>query len=266
MIHLAAIGADTSRIEAIASRLRGVLLAAQPTDACQGAVFLGPPFNDVERWLQAGKPVLVASALSRENLQKLMSVAHPANLVCANPNRHLPSRQLIHRQLHAGPLGVPGLIEIHRWEPVVNEAALLGDLDLIAWYFRANPNVTYAVAHARGTQIHLGFASGCSALVDHSRVPTGEAYCSLSVIAAQGAAYQDDHQNTQLVYRGGAPQAIRSDEGIGQWVAMVQEFADEIATKGERRMERPQFAVAVAIADAVETSLKTKQAVPLCWM
>ena len=36
--------------------------------------------------------------------------------VVINPDRFLPSRQLIRQQIEAGKLGEVGLIRIHRWE------------------------------------------------------------------------------------------------------------------------------------------------------
>lgn len=289
MIRLAVIGADKALCAALAARLRGVTLDDAPLpqslEACQGVVFFDPPFDEVKRCLQAGKPVLVvsASSLTRGTLQTLSEVHLQATilrranvlLAIANADRYLPSRQLIRRQLHAdksgeivwreslhaGPLGAPGLIRIHRWESNANEASLLRDLDLIAWYCRETPHLVYALAHACGTQIHLGFPSGCMALIDQASMPADETYYSLSVIGAHGAAYLDDHQNMQIVYRGGPPQAIRAEEGVGQWVSLMQEFVDDIA--GKRRMELPHWQFAFAIAEAVETSLKTRQAVPL---
>jgi predicted dehydrogenase len=277
MIRLAIIGAKDSRWRELAPRLRGVILDAVAADAsspaCDAAVFFELALGEIDRYLQAGKPVLVAAqrGLTKVTLQTLSVLAHQAsvarqacvNLVVANPDRYLPSRQLIRQQLHAGKLGDPGLIRIHHWEPAAQEGSLLRDLDLVLWYFRAMPRVVYTVAHPRGTQIHLGFPAGGIALVGHANLPAGDSYSSLSVIGASGAAYADDHANLQLVYQGGPPRAFRTGEGVGQWSLLVQEFADAIRAGRDARSEHPHWSEAILTAEAVEKSLRTKQAVVL---
>lgn len=260
MLRLAVFGADKLRWQALADRLRGVTLdESLPT--CQACAFAGPPFDDAMRCLQAGKPVLIASAigLTREFLRT--SASH-ANLTIVNPDRYLPSRQLIRQQLDAGKLGAPGLIRMHRWESAATEASLLRDLDLALWYAGAMPNVVYAVGHARGTQVHLGFAGGGMALLEQAIIPADESYGSLAVIGANGAAYADDHQNMQLAFRGGAPRAIKSDEGVGQWVTLLQEYIDRVASATESE-SCPTWQQVVTVADAVENSLRTKETVAL---
>lgn len=169
-----------------------------------------------------------------------------------NPDRFLPSRQLIRQQLDAGKLGAVGLVRVHRWEPTVEQiinlpglegqvddlphevnglpTGLLRDLDLVLWLVGQSPNAIHALeqsdaANSRGRsiQMHLGFPSGAMALIDYSnQLPDGDGSQSLSVIGSSGAAYADDHQNMQLVYRGGRPQAVRAEETGRRHTAAVQ--------------------------------------------
>ena len=66
------------------------------------------------------------------------------------------------------------------------------------------------------------------ALVDHcDHLPAGDGYHSLAVIGSAGAAYADDHQNMQLVFRGGHPQAIRTEEDDAAWLfLLLQEYVE----------------------------------------
>lgn len=124
--------------------------------------------NDVEQWLRAGKPVLLScDALKRpESLIELQQTARALNvrLSCVNPDRWLPSRQLIQQQIASRKLGAVGLLRIHDWRPrhesidsantIANQSnsrlpgQLLRDLDLACWLIGRSPNVVYAVTHS----------------------------------------------------------------------------------------------------------------------
>jgi hypothetical protein len=110
-------------------------------------------------------------------------------------------------------------------------------------------------------QVHLGFPGGGMALLDFDgRLPPGDGYRSLSVIAFAGAAYADDHTNMQLVYRGGHPQAVRTEEHAGQLAELAQEFVDALRDgRNLTTIWRDVFAV----ADAVSRSIASGQAVTL---
>ena len=265
MLRLAVHGANDSRLQEIACRLRGVRLDVGQSPSGDAAVFFAPPLDAIEPYLHANKPVLVAldNGLTTERLQTLSDLVRnaSASLLVANPDRYLPSRQVIRLQLDK--LGAPGLIRIHRWEPS-EPSPVRGrldprDLDSVIWYFGTTPNVVHAVAHARGTQVHLGFPNGGMALIDQAMVPPGDSYYSLSVICASGAVYADDHPNMQLIYQGGSPSAVRALEGV-PWAALVQDFLDSINAGS---VQHPHWQTAILIAEAVEASLRTKQAVSL---
>jgi predicted dehydrogenase len=271
MIRLTVDGIDEAARRAIAPRLRGAAILADAGDA---VVFLGPvppQAATIERLLAAGTHVLLAaeSCLPADTLEALSAAAQRGgvHLEVVNPDRHLPSRQLIKQQLDQGVLGAVGLVRMHRWEPVgtATPASLLCDLDVVLWLTGQSPEIVHAVeagAGGRFVQVHLGFAGGGMALLDYSDgLPAGAGYRSLSVIGSAGAACADDHHNMQLVYRGGCPQAVRTDEErAGPWAALVQEFVDTLhaglAPAGVPAW-RPVFAVAVA----VEQSLACRAAV-----
>jgi len=271
MIRLAVIGAKDVRWQELTPRLRGVTLAASPAHAelhtIDGAVFFGPPRTEIERFLREGKHVLVSAdaGWSREMLQCYSEIAKKANarFTIANPERYLPSRRLIRQELDAGKLGEPGLIRLYRWAPAEHNGSALRDLDLVMWYFGKPPNLVYAVQYV----VHLGFPGGGMAMLDHAVVP-GDRYDSLSIICSSGAAYADDHQNMQLIFRGGSTAAIRAGEGVQQWCAMVQEFVDSIVRQDCDPVMKttgleayPTWPQVLAVSEAVCQSLRTKQAV-----
>ncbi|MGI8977993.1 MAG: Gfo/Idh/MocA family protein [Pirellulaceae bacterium] len=178
----------------------------------------------------------------------------------------LPSRQFIKRELDAGKLGEPGLIRIHHWEEAGGEldaahalpSALLQQIDVILWLMGKSPTVVYAVEHGerarnrqgRYLQVHLGFPGDAMALLDYSSLhPPGDPYRSLHVIGSAGAAYADDQQNMQLLYKGGQARGVMAKEGA----ASGHGFADMTA----------DWDKALAVADAVQQSLQTRQAVSL---
>jgi len=183
-----------------------------------------------------------------------------------NPDRYLPSRRLLHQQLHSG-LGRPGLIRLHRWEPAGSPDPLLRDLDVTLWLAGLSPERVYAVERREGAgrilQVHLGFPGGAMALLDHTdTLPPGDGYASLSVIASTGAAYADDHHNVHLAYRGGPVQAIRADERAGVLAAIAQDFVD--ALHGDNDLLAPnevRWRPVFLLAHAVGMSLTSGQAV-----
>lgn len=296
MIRLAVNGEDDID-RAVATRLRGATIATcfdasqmtVPPEPCDAVLFIGrrpPQVELIQRCLSASKHVLLATGswLSSRLLQTLSDAARQAGVQLAvmNPDRFLPSRQLIRQQLDAGKLGDPGLVRIHHWEPTAANdrqqsaelpTLLLRDLDLTLWLFRKFPNSVYAVSSANReqpsgpglfVQVHLGFPGGGMALIDYSdRLPDGDGYQSLTVIGSAGAAYADDQQNTQLVFRGGQPQAVKAAEGVRQLVTLVQDFADGLNANCDRSSSVSDWHRVMTLADAVQESLQSKRSVPL---
>ncbi len=295
MIRLAVPSTEEALWREIAPRLRGAVLeTASDTrgpslpEAC-AVVFLGPSQPDpaaLQGLLEAGQHVLLATEayLTSDELEDLFDVAQQANvrLAVVNPDRYLPSRQLIRQQLDAGKLGEAVLVRSHRWEPVASSdrldaspipGPLLRDLELALGLLGKQPNRVYALVraanestalHGRYIQSHLGFPGGGMALIDYAnRLPPGDAYRSLTVIGSAGAAYADDHQNLQLVYRGGHPQAVRTEEGPRQLAALVQEFVDALHAGHDTPGDMATWRAAWTVAAALRRSIETGQAIAL---
>jgi predicted dehydrogenase len=292
MVRLAVSG-DESAWHGVASRLLKATIETcfdvarmpAPPEACDAMVFVGhnhPEPELIERCLSAGKHVLLATGpyVSSDVLETLSVAARDAEvrLAIVNPDRFLPSRQVIRQQLDAGCLGAPGLVRLHRWEPAAGRTLDMSpgwvrDLELAIWLAGKLPNLVYAiepVANDRDTlpgpilQIHLGFPEGAMALIDYAAcLPAGEGYQSLSVIGSAGAAYADDHQNMQLVYQGGRPRAMRADEGAVQLGAMVQEFVDALHAGHDFAASVSAWRDVLAVVEAVERSLVSRQAIAL---
>lgn len=288
MIRLAVSGMEEALWRDVASRLRGATISTclpldQPLATTWEAVaFLGsgrPEPALIERWLNAGKHVLLAGdvPLPDDALANLFALAQRSNLrfLPINSDRYLPSRQLIWQQLDAGRLGEAVLVRLHRWEAeeagaVVPRSELPGgllrDLDLTMWLFGKPPDRVYAVEPSSGRllQVHLGFAGGGMALIGWAHcLPPGDDYQFLSLIGSRGAAQVDDHLNVQLLFRGGHPQAVRTDEGVRRWAALLQDFVDALHSGGDSSGGQTNWKTVWAVAGAVRRSLETRQAVPL---
>jgi predicted dehydrogenase len=285
---------DEAGLARLTARVRGAIVEPcpdlawfrSPPDGCDTAMLAGPGLPDpaaIERLLSSGVHVLlIADPCPRGDvIEALFGTARAVGVQFAvvNPDRYLPSRQLVRRQL-PDPLGEPGLIRLHHWEPAgagrPPEAAglpepLVRDLDVTLWLAGRRPDRVYAIEHKGGesatpagryVQIHLGFPSGGMALLDFDgRLPPGDGYQSLSVIAAAGAAYADDHQNVQLLYRGGRPQAVRTEERAGLLAAVAQEFVDALRTGRNLSAGAAEWRAVFAVADAVTRSLASGRAV-----
>ncbi len=179
----------------------------------------------------------------------------------------LPSRQLIKRELDAGKLGEPGLIRIHHWEAGGEvgsghelPSALLRQIEVVLGLMGKSPSLVYAVEHCdtaksrqgRYLHIHLGFPGSIMALLDYSSLhPPGDPYRSLHVIGSAGAAYADDQQNMQLLYKGGQPRGVMAQETV---VAGERDSSD-MMTKVWQQV--------LVVANAVQRSLDSRQAVSL---
>jgi predicted dehydrogenase len=257
------------------------------TQPCDATVFVGrykPAESMAARLLSQRKHVLLAaeSCLSDHELRSLSNTArqHGVQLAVLNPDRCLPSRQLIRQQLDAGKLGDVGLVRIHCWRsPAAADTgraaepldALARCLDLAAWFVGRSADRVFAVAQAadvatlggsRFVQVHLGFSGGGMALIDCTdRLPNGDGYDSLSVIGSAGAAYADDHQNMQLVFRGDRPQAVRADEGPQQLAAIVQQFVDAIAAGRDLSPSVAAWQDVLGVVGSVLQSIDSRQAI-----
>lgn len=279
-LRLAVCLPNAADVAVIAMRLHGATVEPcgdpaglrGPPEGCD-AVMLAGAGQQVKQLLAAGIHVLLVAdpCPPDEAIEALYAAARASEvqLAVVNPDRHLPSRQLIRKQV-GGPLGEPGLIRLHRWEPAKPDPPgglpdpLLRDLDVTLWLAGRRPDRVFAVGQVvdgRYVQVHLGFPGGGMALLDYDgRLPAGDGYQSLHVIASTGAAYADDYQNTQLLYRGGCPQAVRTEERAGQLAAIAQDFIDGLRTGRDPSTEADWRSVSV-VADAVRRSLASGNAV-----
>jgi hypothetical protein len=249
-----------------------------------GPVEAGP--DAVERLLKVGRHVLVASSpcLPADSLRRLAAQARTAKrrLAFINPDRLLPSRQLIKSQL-GGSLGSPELVRIHRREthelteataPLGLPDGLAAEIEQALWLvdrppvcvFAIEPRLGGADAPGRCLLVHLAFDAGMAVVDYDDHLPAGSfaaaaAYRLLSVIGSSGSAQCDHHRNTQLIYQGGPPRGLAVDEGVRHLATLVDDFtaaceADKDFSDGIDDWTNVARAVA-----AVERSLETGEVV-----
>jgi myo-inositol 2-dehydrogenase/D-chiro-inositol 1-dehydrogenase len=199
----------------------------------------------------AGKHVLADGPLAATvaDTRRLVAACAGVRLMVGPVARFLPSLRVVKERLDAGRLGEPGLLRVHRWEPPDPHAEASGEtghllyrltreIDVACWLFGQHPTGVYAASrppHPHGpdgpgyVQLHLGFPRGGMALIDYARtLPPGDSYFSLSLIGSAGAAYADDHHNTQLLYGGGRPAGLLAGQGDAAALAQLQEFVDAV--------------------------------------
>jgi predicted dehydrogenase len=250
MVTLAFVGADEAERAAwaaAAARLPEVGIVAVATDElpsadCHGVV-IGASADHASAAVSAAahsrKHVLVdlAALGGVAALEAVSAVCRKNQVVCrvATPRRFLPAVQAVKKSLESGQLGAAGLLRIHRWLPRTAHGAfgmLAAEIDLAVWLFGHPPDSVYAVSRDEAggyVQVHLGFPDGAMALIDvAATLPAGDDYYSLSLIGAAGAAYADDHHNMHLLYRGGRPAAMRSEQTTVHRTAVLREFVAAI--------------------------------------
>ena len=192
--------------------------------------------------------------------------------------RLTPSVRVIKDRLAMGKLGHPGLLRVHRWRSIHHDKrphlahTLFADVDLALWLFNARPTEVYALTRGGGgggtgttpdyIQVHFGFPSGAMALLDFSAAhPEGKGYDSWSLIGSTGAAYADDHHNTHLLFKGGNPAALISDQGYGHLALELQGFVDAIKGKTGPPVGSKDCLAVHQVIEAIERSLKARQVI-----
>ena len=245
----------------------------------------------VEQAAAAGKHMLAEMplALSAEAADVAIRACRAAGvrLMVGQAMRFMESQRMVKESLASGKLGAPGLLRIHRWEPLgaggrrlpkvgaegnggtlVRE--VVREIDLANWLFEGLPTEVYAIGHSQGTpepdthgyvQVHLGFPEGGMALIDYAMtLPQGPGYFSLSVIGSTGAAYADDHHNMQLLYRGGGTSALNTGHGHVHIVAQLQEFVSAVEEEREPAITGADGRAAVQVAEAATASMESGRA------
>ena len=224
----------------------------------------------------AGKHLLVEAPVAQTLTEAEATIAacHRAGVCFAvgQTLRFYPGNQTILDRISTGKLGEPGLWRVHRWrekqggaEPTLLER-IYGDVDLALCVFGSQPTEVYALGcpsadqAASYVQLHFGFPAGGMAVLDFSgTLPPGPGYDSASLIGSTGAAYADDHHNTHLLYRGGNPAALISDQGSGHVLDDLQAFVDATGEKREAPVGGDACIRAHQVIEAVLRSLETGQ-------
>ena len=193
-----------------------------------------------------------------------------ALLMPAHTWRFLPSIQAVKRSIDAGKLGEPCLLRIHRWLPPESTTEsiakrILPDTDLACWMFGGAPEKIWTLQSAANPdyiQFHLGFANDGMAMIDITgSLPADDGYFSLSMIGGTGAAYADDHHNMNLLYSGGQPNALRTNQGRTDLTGQLQEFVDAISEQRAAAVTLADTSRAAAVAAQVIESAQTKQVI-----
>lgn len=256
---------------------RATIDAAADAELFDGATLAKP--QAIEAALTAGRHVLVAAepCLTREELDSLAAAATKRGVTfdVVNPDRCLPSRQLVKKQL-GGPLGSPELVRIHRWQPHASvettsplglPGPLVAEIEQALWLVGRPVCMVFAVELAadggRFLQVHLSFDAGMSLIDYDDRLPDGVGYRSLSVIGSSGSAQTDDQANAQLAYRGGAPRGVPVGEGVRYLATMVDDFATTVAEKRDTANDVAAWRSVAAVVAAVRKSLTTRDAVTM---
>ena len=249
---------------------------------------------DASLAVKAQKHLLVETpfAFSTSGAEEVVAAAERGKvcLMVGQSERFQPSIQVVRDKIAGGQVGEPALVRIHRWEGRCTGgwqawqqdversggtilSRVTRDIDLVCWLFGRQPTEVFAVGRNPGNatdedwdyvQLHLGFTAGAMALIVYSRtLPAGDGYFSLSAIGSTGAVYADDHHNMQLLYRGGAPLALKTGQGHHQLVAQLQEFVNAIEEDRTPSITGTDGKNAVNVARAAQKSIATGLAVHL---
>lgn len=202
-----AVGVNASSFSASqqCADVESLLTAADSFDAC-----VVHRIDEWAKWTQSlvelDKHVLLDDSLVDLSTLAEISTWAGGRVAIAQPQRFSSYAQTLSHDLTSGRLGVPGLVRIHRWldaKPKRVESHLWGaltrEIDLACWFLDATPDRVFAQPHpdaSQGCQVHLGFEDAM-ALVDVAYA--GNDYYAASVIGSRGAAYADDHHNTNLL-------------------------------------------------------------------
>jgi len=266
MIRLAVSGVHGPALQQLSRRLRGAVVEPPgERDAAIVVDYTADAVASVEMFLRSGKRVLILATLcpSLPFVDQLVSYARgdASRIAIVNPLRYLPSRRLIKGEIDAGKLGTVGLVRIHHRETddsVDRSALLCSHLDLATWLSGRQPECVYATTDGNTayTQVHLGFASGASALIEVSMPRLAPApmsytvrpdYRSLLVIGSAGAASADDQ--------------MREPEGQLRLAVSAQEFVNDVAAGIGFASTVDQWRQALRIGQAVDRSLATHRAI-----
>ena len=224
---------------------------------------------------RSGKHFLVDLAIAEERLVEQLNQACKLSEAClmfGQRHRFQQSLQVMKDRLSSGKLGAPGLLRVHRWESAGDDRSLIQqvicDVDLANWLFESVPDLIYAVAGGAGpgyVQVHLGFPGGGMALIDcATSLPDGSnPYSAVTLVGSTGAAYADQHRNTQLLIGSEQTTALSTGEGDRDLRDQLQEFVDAVEQKREPGVTGAEADAALRVAQTAVQSLATGQAARL---
>jgi predicted dehydrogenase len=226
-------------------------------------------FADALRAVQSGKHVLVDAPVadSIDEVESLLEAVNKSGVVLnvGRLLRHTPAIQTIMNRLISGKLGAPGLLRVHRWTCLDTHSLAtrtFGDIAQAIEIFGSQPTNIYAIGRASCSylQIHFGFPQGGMAVLDYAgQLPDGPDYDSLSIIGSTGAAYADDHHNTQLLFAGQNPTALISDSGNSR-CCELQEFVRQIADSKSPARVKEMIVAVHRVIDGVRRSMESCRA------
>ena len=236
-------------------------LEATFTESGGGDAWVTDRFETAAEALRTGIPVLLAKPWTLDASQRA-ELGATAGALCmpAHAWRFAPSIRAMQAALASGKLGDAGLLRVHRWcgEDAACETKTMADLDLAMWLFGLEPEQVFIVHRPDYLQIHLGFAGGGMALVDHfRRLPAGQSYESVSLIGSCGAAYADDHHDTQLLFAGERPAALLTGHARTDLVAMLNAFLGTVAEGRAPSVTLADTSRAMSLVTLIETAAGT---------
>lgn len=263
-------------------------LEAHRLDAFDAAVVHSPLEARVDticRLAESGKHLLVDAPLATtvEELDRAVQACEAAKvrLLLRQPLRNSPAVQNLRAAVDTGRLGAPGLVRLHHWDapsldhrdgparrPRIWELCYR-EVDLACGLFDTEPDSVFALSLGEdatgiecGVQLHLSFAGGGMALVDCLRTSrcNADPYFMLTLIGSTGAAYIDDHRNTNLLLQDGRT-ALQLDSNTDMTL-QLQQFA-HFLTAEETSSAVEDSRRATSVIQAALASIDVGQAVPI---
>ena len=261
-IHLADSRNESSQLEDAVHLLNGVCFAELWES--EASVFVRPSdLSSAGQRAAAGQHILVIdSAHCVAEIDRLAEACSNINakLMFARTARHRAYPQAIADSLQAGLLGEPGLVRIHHWQPkdarITATERLTDEIDIACSLFGTAPEVIFGLRVGDGFQAHLGFPSGGMALIGcvNELPQDAEPYYTITLIGSRGAAYADDHHNSNLLI-GKTTTGLTVRGAVNPYESILRNFVDFVSdnTMNEQTIHAAKRAAAVAAA-AIEAS------------
>lgn len=225
-----------------------------------------------------------------------------AHHAVATPRRFSPYAKVIRDGIASDRLGSPGLLRVHHWldrnnlnsnvelQGVADQQwvsqTLVEEIDLACWLMGCEPDVVFgqwmgALATGDdgegpgqgetsqgktgqgGVVVHLGFDGGGMALIDVA-IHEASAFYTATLIGSRGAAYADDHHNTNLLLKGKTRGVLVSDAlATSSWLRpQLESFVKQAmnAAQPDSTVTAMQLATRVAHAATLHSANANKVA------